>query len=114
MAFVNILNILYPVGSLYFSTNRISPASVVGGQWELLTDSFYPEYLISDKNWSDNWISTDQESRTKMVNGIVTHYGNCSSNFSIPADEYTPFTTLQSKYAVDYDIPFVCHNMGGV
>ena len=29
----SVLDIFYPVGSLYFSTNYTSPASVIGGSW---------------------------------------------------------------------------------
>lgn len=30
---VNIMDIFYPVGSIYLSTNSTSPASVIGGSW---------------------------------------------------------------------------------
>ena len=30
MAFMNLLEIVYPIGSLYFSTSSISPAEVMG------------------------------------------------------------------------------------
>lgn len=33
MAFVNILDVIYPVGAMYFSTTSTSPASIVGGTW---------------------------------------------------------------------------------
>lgn len=114
MAFVNLLEIVYPIGSLYFSTSSISPAEVIGGQWEQISDSFYPEYLKSDRDWVNNWISDSKTSRTKMVNGAVFHYGESSGNFSIPADSYTPFITLNEYHRSKYQIPFVCHNMGGV
>lgn len=114
MAFVNLLEIVYPIGSLYFSTSSVSPAEVIGGQWEQISDSFYPEYLKSDSDWVNNWISDSKTSRTKMVNGAVFHYGESSGNFSIPADSYTPFTTLNEYHRSKYQIPFVCHNMGDV
>lgn len=114
MAFVNLLEIVYPIGSLYFSTSSVSPAEVIGGQWEQISDSFYPEYLKSDSDWVNNWISNSKTSRTKMVNGAVFHYGESSGNFSIPADSYTPFTTLNEYHRSKYQIPFVCHNMGDV
>ena len=33
MAFVNLLEIVYPVGSFYLSANDESPANIVGGTW---------------------------------------------------------------------------------
>lgn len=33
MAFVNLLEIIYPVGSFYLSANDESPANIVGGTW---------------------------------------------------------------------------------
>ena len=38
--FVNLLDIIYPVGSVYITFNTISPASSVGGTWELLKNVF--------------------------------------------------------------------------
>lgn len=32
--FVNLLDIVYPIGSLYFSVSEVSPADSVGGTWE--------------------------------------------------------------------------------
>lgn len=37
--FVNLLDIIYPVGSLYFSTSSVSPASSVGGTWTQIKDA---------------------------------------------------------------------------
>lgn len=33
MAFVNLLEVTHPIGSLWFSTVNTSPASIVGGTW---------------------------------------------------------------------------------
>lgn len=33
MGWINILNVVYPVGSVYCSTTNISPASSIGGSW---------------------------------------------------------------------------------
>lgn len=38
--FVNLLDIIYPIGSVYITFNKTSPADVVGGIWELLQDTF--------------------------------------------------------------------------
>ena len=37
--FVNLLDIIYPVGSLYFSISDVSPADSVGGTWEQIKDT---------------------------------------------------------------------------
>lgn len=38
--FVNLLDIIYPIGSVYITFNTISPANTVGGTWELLKNVF--------------------------------------------------------------------------
>ena len=37
--FVNLLDIIYPVGSMYFSVSNVSPANSVGGTWEQIKDT---------------------------------------------------------------------------
>ena len=38
--FVNLMDIIYPIGSVYISFNSTSPAASVGGTWELLNNVF--------------------------------------------------------------------------
>ena len=38
--FVNLLDIVYPVGSVYITFNTTSPADTIGGTWELLNNVF--------------------------------------------------------------------------
>lgn len=38
--FVNLLDIIYPVGSIYITTNATSPANSIGGTWEQVKDKF--------------------------------------------------------------------------
>ena len=40
MAFVNLLQAVYPVGSVWLSTTNVSPASVVGGTWQQVNNKF--------------------------------------------------------------------------
>lgn len=40
MAWVNILEAMYPIGSIYVSTIGTSPASFIGGTWEQIEDKF--------------------------------------------------------------------------
>lgn len=36
-SWISLLDIVYPVGSLYMSTSSVSPASIVGGTWSTIT-----------------------------------------------------------------------------
>lgn len=40
MPFVNLLDVIYPIGSLYISFSSISPAEIIGGQWEPIIGRF--------------------------------------------------------------------------
>lgn len=40
--FVNLLDIIYPIGSIYIATNDVSPANTVGGIWAEQTNYFIP------------------------------------------------------------------------
>ena len=40
MAWKNLLEFVYPVGSVYFSTINTSPASTIGGTWTQITNCF--------------------------------------------------------------------------
>lgn len=37
--FVNLLDIVYPVGSIYFSSSNISPVNSIGGTWVQIKDA---------------------------------------------------------------------------
>lgn len=39
-SWTNILNVIYPVGAIYLSTNNTSPATLFGGTWEQIKDKF--------------------------------------------------------------------------
>lgn len=42
-SFVNLMDIVYPVGSIYYSFSSISPATRFGGTWEQITCFLYPQ-----------------------------------------------------------------------
>lgn len=39
MSFVNLLEVVYPVGAFYFSNLTTSPSSIVGGTWTKITNA---------------------------------------------------------------------------
>lgn len=56
-------NLVYPVGSYYWSSKNISPASIFGGTWDQITNTFL--YAISG--------SGDASSATTAIGGEMTH-----------------------------------------
>lgn len=40
MAFINIGQVVYPVGSIYISTDPTSPGNLFGGEWEIIADAY--------------------------------------------------------------------------
>lgn len=66
MAFVNLGQIMYPVGSVYQSFNNTSPSDLFGGTWEKITDKF----LFG----SDNANTTGGEKTHKLTSAeMPTH-----------------------------------------
>lgn len=37
---INIIDIVYPIGSIYMSTNNVDPSTLFGGTWERIEDKF--------------------------------------------------------------------------
>lgn len=37
---INVLDMVYPVGSIYMSVNNVDPSTVIGGTWEQIKDTF--------------------------------------------------------------------------
>lgn len=66
----DIINIVYPVGSIYMSVNSTSPASLFGGTWERIKDRFL---LAAGDTYSAG--STGGEAQhTLTVDEMPSHY----------------------------------------
>lgn len=79
-SFVNLLDVVYPIGSIYISMNSESPASTVGGTWTQIVD----EYLKA----------TD---KTPGKTG-----GYASNNFDVTVGEFFAALTLPSdRYLIE-------------
>ena len=64
------LDTIYPVGSIYMSVNNTSPASLFGGSWEKIKDTF----LLGSGDIYSNGNSGGEATHTLTVNELARHY----------------------------------------
>ena len=60
--FVNLMDVIYPVGSIYITTNATSPADSIGGTWEKIENCLLAAsgdtYNVAGRFSGSNMIST--------------------------------------------------------
>ena len=79
--YVNLLDIVYPVGSVYITFSNVSPVDSVGGSWEKIDGKF-----LQSSSKTDALNSTGGASNTLVVKiGYASFYGGIvtSDNSSI-------------------------------
>ena len=89
----NIINIVYPIGSIYFSVNSVSPQTLFGGTWEQIEDRF----LLACGNSYTNGTTGGEANHTLTVNEMPSHrHGSSSYQIGYPTsytgnDTYVTF-----------------------
>ena len=76
---IDVLNMVYPVGSIYMSVNNVDPSGFIGGTWEQIKDTF----LLSA---GDTYVAGD-------TGGEATHVLTVDE---IPSHSHTQTTTYSS------------------
>ena len=66
--FVNLFDIIYPIGSVYITFNETFSTDLIGGTWELLENTF----LYSSAN--DTGLTGGETTHTLTVNEMPNHY----------------------------------------
>lgn len=64
-----ILSKIYPIGSIYISTNNASPASLLGGTWEKIRDKF----LLSESDTISAGSTGGEATHTLTVDEMPSH-----------------------------------------
>lgn len=94
MAWVNLLDIVYPVGSLYFTNNDTSPAAIVGGSWTQIEPGTFlmaagEGYNVLSTGGANTHTLTVKEipSHRHSANGLGVHedYLSTSTQFAYAA-----------------------------
>ena len=65
----NIINIVYPIGSIYFSVNSVSPQTLFGGEWTQIKDTF----LLACGNSYVNGVTGGEVNHTLTVSEMPSH-----------------------------------------
>lgn len=74
----DILNMTYPVGSIYMSVNDASPATLFGGEWERIEDTF----LLSAGKNHEAGSTGGEESHTLTASEMPSHTHDFSGTTS--------------------------------
>lgn len=78
--FVNLLDIIYPIGSIYIATNDANPANIVGGIWVEQTNYFIP---LLNRWGHENGLNQNTIGDTTLLVGFS----------SISLSNYSPWAT---------------------
>ncbi len=88
----SLLDLTYPVGSVYMSVNPISPETLFGGKWESINDTF----LLCAGSTYPAGSSGGETSHTLTINEMPSHFHNLYSGWTSPA--YTSNSTDALMY----------------
>lgn len=91
-----IINLIYPIGSVYISVNSTDPSNLFGGKWEQLKDRF----LLGCGTKTNGTIG-GEENHTLSINEMPSHNHNAvsTSGQSETLNLY-PFSMVTSQYNI--------------
>jgi hypothetical protein len=78
-----LLNLIYPVGSIYMSVNNVSPATFLGGTWEQVKDTFL---LAAGTTYSAG--QTGGEATHKLTTSEMPKHNHYSMRRAASVDDY--------------------------
>ena len=100
-SFVNLLDIIYPVGSIYYSYGEVvSPASTVGGTWSRIKDTF----LWFSSNDANIGKTGGEQTHTLTIDEIPSH--NHDSNGAWIIHDAGSWASRGSTNQGTYNTPF--------
>lgn len=107
MTWINLLSVIYPVGSIYFSNTSTSPSSFVGGTWTQITNAVIRGYNGVGYEGSDTHTITISE-MPNHNHGLSLNQGDTAAGLGI--DWTWSSNATNFVYNGDNDI---CRNVGG-
>lgn len=106
MTWINLLETIYPVGSVYISTLQISPSSTIGGTWRQITDAVL--------RGSNSTGYTGSDTHTLTVDEMPTHrHTQNTPYYALNSGSGTGHTTYWGPYGTDTELPVTTFTGGG-
>lgn len=117
----NLLDLVYPRGSVYFRTSAgTAPGTNFGGQWSTLQSNFYPEtlYTVNGVQSTNNFASfknTNEISNKYVVKNNILYLTQSSwGDKNLPKNKYILVATTSKKnYAAEIKVFPYFHTLGG-
>lgn len=79
-----LIDLIYPVGSIYISANNVNPSTIFGGTWEQLKDKF----LLGSGDTYSVGITGGEATHTLTIDEIPSHKHDLRRNNDINANVY--------------------------
>ena len=121
----NIINLVYPVGSIYMSVNNVSPATFLGGTWEQIKDRFLlsagdsyavgttggaATHTLTTAQMPSHTHTTDSQGAHTHTRGTMNITGAWKTQYNIAQDNgsgsegaiVTPYSTGQGLFGGSY------------
>lgn len=104
-----LINLIYPIGSIYFSVNSTSPQQLFGGEWEQIKDKF----LLSAGDTYSGGSEGGEAAHTLTVDEMPSHTHNLSASSVTPGDNVAGGVMISSHDLYPYGIDRGVHSKGG-
>ena len=108
-----ILELVYPIGSIYMSVNNTNPNVLFGGTWEQIQDTFLlcagSTYTAGDTGGNATVTLTENElpNHTHGLNSHIHTYYKANSPTGGPSTNTSGSTTLTKSHIPNYEIGYI-------